>query len=417
MKKAILAIFALLMACSVSGQRHVDIVSDSTGSRLTVDGNPLFLKGMNWDYFPIGTNYVYSLWEQPDDVIEAALASEMTLLKKMGINVIRQYSTVPPRWIQYIYDRYGIYTMINHSFGRYGVVAGGVDYSHTDYCREDVREELLRQTEEFVNTYKDTPGVLLYLLGNENNYGLFWSGAESEDFPVADNQPDQRARCMYRLFNEAARKVKAIDATRPVAICNGDLLFIDQLADECKDIDILGVNSYRGDSFDVLFKDVREKFGKPVLLTEFGADAFNAITKQEAQNEQAEILVNNWKEIYLNAAGMGLQNNCIGGFTFQFSDGWWKSGQTTGLDVHDISASWSNGGYQFDYVKGENNMNEEWFGICAKGQPDCKGLYDLKPRAAYGALTAVHSMDPYLLTPLSASQYFDNIRERIRNNK
>ena len=24
--------------------------------------------------------------------------------------------------------------------------------------------------------YKNTPGLLMYLLGNENNYGLFWQG-------------------------------------------------------------------------------------------------------------------------------------------------------------------------------------------------------------------------------------------------
>ena len=60
-------------------------------------------------------------------------------------------------------------------------------------------------------------------------------------------------------------------------------------------------------------------------------------------------------------------DNSIGGFTFQFSDGWWKFGQTKNLDVHDNNASWANGGYDSDFVEGENNMNEEWFGICAKG--------------------------------------------------
>ena len=304
MKKAILALIALLLTCTVYGQGQIRIVSDSKGSRLTVDGTPLFLNGMNWDYFPIGTNYAYSLWTQPDDVIKAALENEMSLLKSMGVNVIRQYATVPPRWIEYIYRQYGIYTMINHSFGRYGLVVDGVDKSHTDYCDKGVRKQLLSEVEEFVSTYKDTPGVLFYLLGNENNYGLFWSGAETEDIPVNGNLPDAKARGLYRLFNEAAQRVKSIDTAHPVAICNGDLMYIDIIAEECKDIDILGVNSYRGDSFDVLFKDVRKKFGKPVVLTEFGADAFNTVTKREAQMEQAKILLNNWREIYLNAAGM-----------------------------------------------------------------------------------------------------------------
>jgi hypothetical protein len=38
------------------------------------------------------------------------------------------------------------------------------------------------------------------------------------------------------------------------------------------------------------------------------------------------------------------------------------------LDIHDNNASWFNGGYALDVQGTDNNMNEEWFGICAKGQ-------------------------------------------------
>lgn len=417
MKKVMPVLAVLLLMLSGNAQGKIVVVNDSDGSRLTIDGKPFFLKGMNWDYFPIGTNYAYSLWEQSDDVIKAALENEMTMLKAMGVNVIRQYNIIPPRWIQYIYETYGIYTMINHSFGRYGLTIDGTWYGHTDYCREDVRKLLLQQVDSFVRTYRGTPGVLMYLLGNENNYGLFWAGAESEDLPVGKNMHDRRARCLYELLNEAALKVKAVDTAVPVAICNGDLQFLDIIADVCKDIDVLGVNSYRGDSFDVLFSDVKKIIHKPVLLTEFGADAYNAVTQLEAQQDQAEILLNNWQEIYLNAAGLGGSNNCIGGFTFQFSDGWWKYGQTTNLDVHDTHASWKNGGYKFDYVPSQNNMNEEWFGICAKGLPDDRGLYELIPRKAYNVLRSVHSINPYQSTPIAIAGCFDTIRNQLRTNK
>lgn len=414
--KVMSVLAVMLFTLPAFAQDRIEIVSDSLGSRLTIDGKPFFMKGMNWDYFPIGTNYSYSLWEQSDDIVKTALEREMTLLKEMGVNVIRQYNTIPPRWIQYIYETYGIYTMINHSFGRYGLTINGTWYGNTDYCREDVRELLLNEVDNFVKTYQGTPGVLMYLLGNENNYGLFWTGAESEDLPVGENLHDRRARCLYELLNEATLRIKAVDASVPVAICNGDLQFLDMIADKCKAIDVLGVNSYRGDSFDVLFRTVKEKINKPLVLTEFGADAYNVVTQQEAQLEQAEILLNNWQEIYLNAAGMGESGNCIGGFTFQFSDGWWKFGQTTRLDVHDNHASWKNGGYKFDFVPGENNMNEEWFGICAKGKPDDMGLYQLMPRKAYAALSMIHHIDPYRSTPVTIAQSFDRVRKQIRNN-
>jgi hypothetical protein len=243
--------------------------------------------------------------------------------------------------------------------------------------------------------YKDTKGLLLFLLGNENNYGLFWDGAETEDIPIKDRKSTIRAESMYKLFNDAVVEMKAIDKSHPIAICNGDLLFLDIIAKECKDVDILGSNVYRGVSFGDLFERVKKEYGKPVLFTEFGADAFNVTTNQEDQNAQAFYLKGNWKEIYENAAGMGKAGNSLGGFTFQFSDGWWKYGQTSGLDVHDSNASWSNGGYQKDFVEGQNNMNEEWFGICAKGPTNEKGLYQLYPRAAYYVLKDIHKLNPF----------------------
>jgi hypothetical protein len=364
-------------------------------ARLLVDGNPLMINGMNWDYFPIGTNYTYTLWDQPDAFIEQALADEMTLLRDMGVNAVRIYTGIQPKWIRYIYERYGIYTMLNHSFGRYGLTVDGQWISNTDYGDPRVAAILLEEVTTLAQTYRGTPGLLLYLLGNENNYGLFWEGAETENTPEANRVAAERAGHMYALLNRAAQAVKAQDTRHPVAICNGDLLFLDIIARSCVDVDILGINAYRGISFTDMFERVKTTCGLPVLLTEFGSDAYHAVTGQEAQREQALYNVTNWKEVYQNAAGLGKAGNAIGGFTFQFSDGWWKYSQTQYLDVHDANASWQNGGYAFDFVLGQNNMNEEWYGICAKGPVNAQGFYSLTPRKAYYALKVVHQLNPY----------------------
>ncbi|WNH08668.1 hypothetical protein [Thalassobellus suaedae] len=214
-------------------------------------------------------------------------------------------------------------------------------------------------------------------------------------------------------MNDAAKKIKAMDASHPVAICNGDVLFIDIVAEECKDIDIYGVNSYRGASFTDMFQVVKKKLNKPIIFTEFGADAYNAIEKTEDQKAQAYYMVENWKEIYQNAAGLGKAENSLGGFTFQFSDGWWKYGfdKRKNADVHDNNASWENGGYSLDLEPGKNNMNEEWFGICAKGPTNPRGLYDLYPRAAYYALKEAHQLNPYRdgITAEAVTNHFESI--------
>ncbi|MGB5434947.1 MAG: glycoside hydrolase family 2 TIM barrel-domain containing protein [Maribacter sp.] len=416
MKKKLLGfVIFLFTAVAFAQVDQVSVLQNDQGSKLVINGEDFMINGMNWDYFPIGTNFSYSLWKQSDDVIKAALDSEMGLLKNMNVNVIRQYTGVPAKWIAYIYMNYGIYTMLNHSFGRYGLTIDGAWVAVTDYSDPRTQELLLSEMDNLVKNYKNTPGLLMYLLGNENNYGLFWAGAETEDFPDDEEEKkfigEKRGRPMYKLMNDAAVIMKSIDSSHPVAICNGDVLFLDIIAEECKDVDIFGTNTYRGASFGDMFDVVKEQLNKPVLFTEFGADAFNAIKNTEDQKMQAYYLVGNWKEIYENAAGLGKAENSIGGFTFQFSDGWWKFGQTKNLDVHDNNASWANGGYSIDLAPGDNNMNEEWFGICAKGPTNQRGLYDLYPRAAYYALKEAHKLNPYDegVTPEFIKNHFKDI--------
>lgn len=411
MRKIILLLTFCFSSSIFAQADKIVVENNNSGHRLKVNGKDFMVKGMNWDYYPIGTNYNYSLWKQSDDVIITALDAEMSLLKNMGVNTVRQYTGVPAKWIKYIYEKYGIYTMLNHSFGRYGLTIDGTWVANTEYSDKRTQELLLSEVKSMVTEYKNTPGILLFLLGNENNYGLFWDGAETEDIPIQNRKSTVRAESMYKLFNKAVLEMKAIDNSHPMAICNGDLLFLDIIVRECKDIDILGTNMYRGATFTDAFERVKKEFGKPLLLTEFGSDSFNAIDNQEDQKSQAYYMIENWKDIYSNAAGLGKNENSLGGFTFQFSDGWWKYGQTKNLEVHDNNASWSNGGYPFDFKEGQNNMNEEWFGICAKGPVNSRGLYELYPRAAYYAIKEVHRISPYDegVTADNLNEYFKNI--------
>jgi hypothetical protein len=381
-------------AAAPAAATAVTVVTDAAGSRLQVDGRDFMVFGMNWDYIPIGDNYLFDLWSQPDAVIEAALAREMPLLKDMGVNTVRMYVGVPPRWVRYLHDRYGIYTILNHPVARYGYTLDGVWMPNTDYSNPRLRAAVTAEITELVDRYRGTPGVLMWLLGNENNYGLSWTTFEAEALPEGERDA-ARARALYSLFGELIQTVKQRDPGRPVAIANGDVQYIDIIAQECKGLDIFGTNCYRGVSARDLFQVVKDKLGAPVLFTEFGADAWNAREMREDQVTQARYLLGQWREIYEQSSGKGRVGNAVGGCIFQWSDGWWKFGQDSRLDIHDTNASWPNGGYREDFVDGENNMNEEWWGICAKGPADDAGLFELYPRAAFYALRSAFRLDPY----------------------
>ena len=147
MKKNLLRIFLMLFTTALFAQANkVEIVKNTDGTKLVVDGRDFMINGMNWDYVPIGTDVTNAnFYEQSDDVIKAGLDHEMGLLKNMNVNVVRQYVGVPKKWVTYIYEQYGIYTLLNHQFGRYGLTIDGVWTPITDYS--DARTQELLVTE------------------------------------------------------------------------------------------------------------------------------------------------------------------------------------------------------------------------------------------------------------------------------
>ncbi len=285
----LLLVFLLLTLTAQSQADQVSVSKDISGMKLMVNGKPFIVNGVNWDYVPIGTTITDpGIWSRPDDIIMAALDGEMSLLKNMGVNAIRTYE-LKPKWITYIYKNYGIYTMLNITFGAYGLNINGAWVPETNYADPATREVLMAEARQMAQTYKDTPGLLLYMIGNENNYHLSWSGAETEAIPIEgiDSNKLQAARALYKAFNDATLEVKKIDRSHPVAICNGDLLYLDLVKQECRDIDIYGTNMYRGIAFGDAFQRVKDELNMPILFAEFGADAFNAKENREDQYTQA----------------------------------------------------------------------------------------------------------------------------------
>ncbi|NNL47617.1 MAG: hypothetical protein HKO76_04560, partial [Acidimicrobiia bacterium] len=211
---------------------------------------------------------------------------------------------------------------------------------------------------------------------------------------------------LYSLWNEVTEAGKAIDPNHPFTIVNGDIQYIDLIAELIPNLDMLGTNAYRGKSFTGLWADVKEKLDIPVVFFEFGSDAFNARAFAEDQLSQALILKDQWQEMYNKAAGNGEEGNSIGAFIFEWRDEWWKYLQIENLDIQDNNASWSNQAYLFDWAEGKNNMNEEWFGITALGPMNSEGVSTARPRMAYDVMKEVFSVDPYSASKSDINQMF-----------
>ena len=385
-----------LLFCSISAfastPDKVRTYKDDKGWKLEVNGKDLYIKGMVWGYSPRNENYTYNLWAQSEEDIKNVLDHDFSLMSKAGVNAIRAFSNIPPKWVEYINETYQIKTIINPLMGRYGSTIGGRFVPFTDYSDPLTRKTLKKEVLEVIEKYKNVPGVIMFALGNESNYGLSWKSFEIENLPKGE-QNTARAEFLYSLFAETIKEGKKLTQNHPITIVNGDIQYIDLIAKYGKDWELLGVNSYRGENFTSLWKDAKNKINMPVLFFEFGSDAFNSKLMEEDEASQAKYLQRQWQDMYNNTYDKGYGNS-IGGFVFEWRDEWWKYKQTENLDIHDRTASWSNGGYAFDYEEGKNNMNEEWFGVTRLGEINKKGVYIAEPRMAYDVLNEVFKLDP-----------------------
>jgi len=280
---------------------------------------------------------------------------DFQLMKDMGVNVVRVYHHTFAKnkeIFRSLYKDYGIRIMIGDFIGMYAVGSKAPWNPGTDYSNPEHKRNMLESVMQMINEYKDEPCVLMWVLGNENNYG------------VANNSKEQ-PQPYYYFVNEVAKKIKEIDPQHPVALCNGDMHFLDIFAQECPDVDIFGANMYRGKigfgrhNFWLPIKEVADK---PVMITEYGCPAYgHKFSREYAENFQADYLVNNWKDMELNSAGRGV-GIAIGGSLFEFVDEWWKTGAPPGYPdiIQDVTANC--GG---PFVDGW--YYEEWFGITSQG--------------------------------------------------
>ncbi len=354
--------------------------------QLMVNKKPYIIKGVCYNPIPIGKSYEYDWWSDPNKPWQV----DGKLMKEMGINTIRLYqvhenSEEVRKVIRDLYENYGIRTILGKWLGFW-------EYPCPFYADKKFQERIKKEVVEMVKLYKDEPGVLMWVLGNENNYSCLghvnpWSSEEIDKEPDPQKQKAMRAKVYYTFVNDLARDIHQIDLDHPVALGNGELVGLEFAKEYAPDVDLVACIIYRGKTFGNLFKSLKLTFDKPIFISEFGADAYDAYLKKEDQNMQAFFLESQWRQIYENLAGKkDGAGNCLGGAIFEWTDEWWKHNQDNpdSWSVHDTESNWSNGSYYFDIkAEGNKNMNEEWFGLMALSQDLEQGINKRVPRKAY----------------------------------
>ncbi|HBA83225.1 MAG TPA: hypothetical protein DCZ95_03935 [Verrucomicrobia bacterium] len=289
---------------------------------------------------------------------------DFKLLQEMGCNAIRFYV---PNGDDKPYDpahlnkpllremtrTYGIRLIAGDFLGAYTAGSGASWESGTDYTNPEQRQRMKETVRQKVMDLKDEPFILLWLLGNENNMGGDDSGVNATR-TNASKHPKEYAE----FLNEVATMIHELDPNHPVAIGNLGSGMAEVYRKYAPAIDIFGANAYMGPTgFGELWIEIQTKFDRPVLITEYGCDAY-AQDKGPDEKTQAAYHVSCLKDIVLHQAGGELTGNAIGGVIFEYLDEWWKAGDDP--KAHSTRSTWSG-------PMPDGHFHEEWFGIAGQG--------------------------------------------------
>ena len=288
-------------------------VVEVSGRQLIVDNTPYFMKGVC--YHPVLRGETERNFSTIDQDLE--------LISEAGINTIRVYAPIDDIEVLDKIDAAGLKLIV--SFG---------------YNQKGVYDILSGTFLDYIMKYKDHNSILIWELGNEYNYHPEWFGGDIQNW--------------YDALSQATDQIQQIDPNHPVATAHGDMPDKQALASN-PNIDIWGLNVYRWDQPQSVFKEWQTVSDKPVYLSEAGADSYMKISKagfKQGENQRAQAVAN----AKIIDAVLDRSDVASGIFIFSFTDGLWKAGNPNQQDI----GGWAPNSSGVPY---DGAPNEEYWGI------------------------------------------------------
>lgn len=363
----------LLLLLFLAAPSHAAVVllsSSTAGWTLYKDSAPYFVRGIVYGTDKVGQNpntATYQDWmvmdENSNGLIDGpyeawidlnknnfkdwneATVGDFQLLKNMGVNTIRVYTHAsddpvleacyPPltnpggallfnhapnkALLRDLYNTYGIMATAGDEAGSYAGSSCAPWVPGTDYTDPVQIASMTYSIRKMVTDFKDEPWLLMYVLGNENNYDFTHTNAY--------NHPTE----YYTFIGQMVDLIHSLDPYHPVAISNGEMQFLAYAKLYAPHLDIWGANVYRNEGtftgFGTLFTELSSVWDKPFIITEYGA-VVPHFTSTGVLDEayQMSILLDYTCDIARHSVGNTAPGNAIGGFLYAWMDNWWQAG-------------------------------------------------------------------------------------------
>lgn len=329
-------------------------VTEPVNREFIVAGEPFSMRGVCYQPTPIGANPAFDppFGDYYTNSYSSLYERDIPLIRAMGANTIRIY---------------GWSDQNNHDGFLDACYNGGVDPIYvlinryidpnTNWSSNSAVSSISTQFAKIETRLGDHPAVIGMLIGNEAN--------------IKNGNEDDPA--FWTAMNTISAAVKAVNPDRLVSVAITDAIpKIAEFDDNLPNIDFWSIQSYRGLTLGNFFNQYAAASDKPMILSEFGIDNWNAADSVPYPGDfVADTVSDLWREIEANASIIA------GGCVFEFADEWWK-GQGTVLQ-HD-SGGFVQGGFPDGF------SNEEWYGLFEVTPAQGGGLDTLTPRAAYTGL-------------------------------
>ncbi|MCU0521705.1 MAG: hypothetical protein MUF84_13565 [Anaerolineae bacterium] len=358
--------------------RPVEVV----GRELRVKGVPFVVRGIGYAPTPIGDDPSYP---PHGDYFTSGYAAgyerDLALLRTMGANTVRLWG-----W-QVNADHTGFLdAAYNGGVRPIYVIASYWIEPGLDLLDTTVRASIKAEFVQMVALHRSHPAILMWAIGNELN-GPWMYGDSS---------------ALFTLIEEMAQAAHAEEGAdhHPVTTPLADVGLIATIAARdagVPSLDVWSVQAYRGASFGSLFADYAAVSTKPLVITEYGIDAYDDGAGEEYElhgpAHQALYAASLWGEIAAH------RDVCAGGSLMAYSDEWWK-GRVGQTDAAHSDCPDANAGYHSDCgfamsSHPDGYANEEWWGMVRRID-NGNGVDILQPRAVYGVLKSLWTRSLYL---------------------
>jgi uncharacterized protein (TIGR03437 family) len=314
---------------------------------LRVGTQALLIRGVNYSNAAIGERGGTVYTGQP-----CRFARDLPLIAAMGANTVRTRALIP--------ERDSTFVSVLETADLYWIADFPLD-PYYDPTRSILsrREEILSAFGAYAARFHSTRRLIGYVFGNEvlEGYNRKFAGPPTE---------------FLQLLSEAAEILRRV-LPQDTPLLATAIRDPENLRGAPPGLSFWALNAPGNRDFSSVLQTARSLARLPILVSEFGIDAFDRRSGQEDEEAQTAAAAAIARQI---EATPGV----LGGLYLSFLDEWWREGLDPSRHVAGITP---------DPSFPDGYRNDAWAGIFRVAATEQAGLDSLAPRAVFAALASL----------------------------